>query len=236
MKSLNSIFEFLKISNFQVLEDGSINVYQSIKVEDISLEQLRILSFIKLNSVYGDFKILKQDLTNKTDFFPKSVYGDVIISQCTLDTIVNFPKEVFGSIDLSYNNLKSIEHLPKEVFGNLSLKNNLLENLSFLPKKINGYLNIENNKIYDLNCDCQVLQKVYAKNNFFSKINLDFKYDYTILEENKLDTISYLQLCLNLLINNEIDYQDLTMIQAHSKEEAVTLLNQKIEIINSINS
>jgi hypothetical protein len=235
-EALKKIFLFhTNMPNVHRNDDGSLDLYGNLNIVNNNklikeLEQANV----EIQNMYGSFVIHKCEIESLS-FMPKRIHGKVEIVQCILDALDGFSHEVNGPINLSHNNLKSLKGICEVVRGDLILNHNHLENLEFLPKQIFGTLNIQYNKITDLTSDSLITSFVQAKENPFRSINEKFKYDVNILLANELDGISFLKLYLNLLENQEVDFQDLPMVSADTHEEALFQLNEKIKIASLMN-
>ncbi len=108
--------EKYRITNYRINDDGSINVFQNVRMGYYSLIKIPL----KFNFIDGDF----------------SLSGNNLVS------LEGCPKVLTGSLSLLHNkNLKNLEHSPEEVGRKIFLRFSGIESLKGLKvpySKLNG--------------------------------------------------------------------------------------------------
>jgi hypothetical protein len=164
LKTLSNI-PGLKISEFTVNEDGSVDVDG-----DVLFRQWINKIPVKFGVVKGNFHIIGTDIINLENS-PKIVHGNFNCTHNNLTTLEGCPEYVGFDFDCSDNRLMNLVGSPKEVGGDfncsesglISLQGcseivggefichrNKLTTLAHLPKKIGGRVFCKNNKILSL--------------------------------------------------------------------------------------
>jgi len=198
---LNStIVNFLNNQNifkYNVLNDGSVNVYQDVRLK---LDSGKIP--IKFNKVNGDFNVSNNQLETLLgcpnyitgDFIasnnniqtlkygPSIVKGDYDVRRCLLENLDGSPKSIGMDFIASYNNITNLKNGPLDVGGSYLVNNCHLNSLEGSPEVI----------IEDFSCRCNFLKTLVGgpftvNGEYDLSINL---IDYeTFIKEKKLLTV-----------------------------------------------
>jgi hypothetical protein len=137
MDTLKNKLAKYKITNYEILKDGSIDVFQDVNLSGLNLTHIPL----RLNKVHGDFKI----------------------SNNKIKSLKNSPNIVLGSFFCEKNQLESLEHISPTIADSLYCYGNSIKSLEFCPdvKKIDCSLN----KLTNLKGVSQKLSCLYAQSN-----------------------------------------------------------------------
>jgi hypothetical protein len=140
-----SICEGYEIIDFEVTEDGFVNVLGNIDLRSKNLTKIPV----KFGMVGGDFDIVNNKLTSLAGS-PYKVIGDFNCSHNYLKSLVLGPKIVQRNYICSNNFLNSLYGSPKTIGGNFSCFINKLTNLKGSPEDINGDFHAYENDLSSL--------------------------------------------------------------------------------------
>lgn len=163
---IDAICERYNIQDYDILNDGSINVNEKVFLKHQNLTRLPL----KFNVVLGGFNCMHNQLTT-LEGAPKSVYGNFECNNNQLESLEFAPKSVGGDFNCSNNNLVTLEHAPSEVGGEFNCKNNYLTTLKGCPSYINGNFNCKSNELTTLEfCPETIADLFYCSNNKISTL------------------------------------------------------------------
>ena len=134
-----------KISNYDILEDLSVNANGDVKLGAKKLSYLPI----QFNHIEGNFELFNNDLI----------------------TLKGCPIRVSGNFAISTNNLKSLENSPIYVGGDFHMGFNQVNNLNSFHTEIGKTLYCDNNPLTTLNDLSITCKKVY----FYKEIDINFR-------------------------------------------------------------
>jgi hypothetical protein len=135
----------LRISNFSINDDGSINVTGDLRISDSFYDRdLEPLHFKKVdgNVTVGSFYRLSE-----IPVIVDEVTGDWNCYNTRLDNLKGSPREVGGSYYCRRNNVRTLEGAPVHVGGNFDVSNNMIDSLVGSPRFIGGRFDIGDNRL-----------------------------------------------------------------------------------------
>ncbi len=148
------------------LDIDDLSFFPKIVGEDIKITGCQMLRTLKGNSGYC---------------LPRTVYGNLTISFCYINSLLAFPARVFGDINLNNNYITSLEGLPKFIYNEVDLKGNGLVNIQTpYPIKSMGTFYVTN------------VEKFRFKDSKISFLNGSFRYFGYPLRLGGLDQLYYL--------------------------------------------
>ena len=140
-EDIDQICKQYNITDYTINSDGSIDVNDSVDLNDLGLKKLPL----KFNKVNGFFDCSHNNLTS-LEGSPIEVNGCFDCGNNKLTTLEGSPKKVGGFFDCSENNLTTLEGCPKEVNGDFYCSDNNLTSFEFAPI-IRGDLHCSDNNI-----------------------------------------------------------------------------------------
>lgn len=185
---------FYNIKNYQINDDGSVDVDGDVRIIGTNLDKLPI----KFGRVTGNFLCFNLGL--KT--LEGSPYYVGNSFDCSSNKLVNLkysPGEVVHHFDCSNNDLKSLEGLSPEIGGNLYCPFNNLKELDSVSN-IEGYIYCDKKTdISKFSGYCRKIYNHFVANYFYSLI-------YAGCEQQKRSALSFHN---NIAIyTNELFYYD----------------------------
>lgn len=164
--------KMVDIKNYNILEDGSINVYQDVDLHTNSFGG-NISMIFKFNEVFGNFNIERCGLTTLSGL-PKYVMGNLTLydNDKKIPDMSGGPENVKGEISIGNFGLMSLNKFPNKCGKDITIHNNPIKNLNGLPEICNGNLDIRY---------CDELESLegcskYVRGNFYLNYNAKFKY------------------------------------------------------------
>jgi len=153
------------IYNYQVDEDGKVNVFSSVVLSNLKLTHIPV----QFGVVYGNFDVSHNRLKS-LDGCPSEIWGDFLGDWNQLNTLVGGPKHVAGyysvshnkltsldgcaqlphSLDCSFNQLMDLVGGPLLVISDYVCSNNFLTTLEGVAHTVPGTLNFSNNMVVSL--------------------------------------------------------------------------------------
>ena len=174
-RHINKLCNLYKISEYSIVEDGSINVYQDVSLGHLLLKELPI----KFNYIEGNFFCRHNQLT----------------------TLKGGPVKVNGVFDCSFNYLTSLEYCPMEISGYMECGNNYIDNIEYFPSIVGGAIYMNDNCLYGSDFYNKLLKFMDNKNygstiGMYNKDTLKFMtsnpddFENWFVRKNRIDIIS----------------------------------------------
>jgi hypothetical protein len=139
---------FYDVENYEINDDGSVDVDDTIIITNASYRKLPI----RFNIVKGSFHIQQSHLAT-LEGFPKEIGGDLRIGQCKIASLEHGPIKVGKDYYVNDNRLTSLKGAPPKIKGTFDCSNNDLDDLKFCPSEVGNFFNASNNYIESLD-DC----------------------------------------------------------------------------------
>lgn len=194
-----SICHKLKIKNYTINEDGSIDVNGNVHIHNNGYTKLPLT----FRNVSGDFICSYNDLES-LEGCPKYVGGYFDCRNNEITTLKGGPKRVECEYSCSYNELETLEGCPEYVGGDFKCMNNNLESLEYSPKYVGGSYYFHCNKIVNVNGITDTIgDRIYCLDNpIYSIFELfndtkDFlrSMDYSYLRGTSIDKARFKEAC-----------------------------------------
>jgi len=141
-ESIDDICEWYDIRNYTINSDGTVDVYDSVDIEDLRITKLPL----KFGYVSGYFYCGRNRLKS-LEGSPKEVGGDFSCDYNQLVTLQGSPIKVGGYFDCRYNQLTSLEGAPRKVGEGFYCGSNQLTSLLGGPEEVGGYFNYLSNPL-----------------------------------------------------------------------------------------
>jgi len=140
--SIEEICKKYDITNYNINEDGSVDVAVSVDLNDCKLTELPL----KFGIVAGGFYCSNNELTDLKGS-PKEVDGDFYCQYNNLTDLKGSPESIGGGFYCQYNNLTDLKGSPESIGGEVNCSANELTSLEGSPKSIGGGFYCSNNPI-----------------------------------------------------------------------------------------
>ena len=112
-KDIDKICKQYYIKDYTINSDGSIDVNDSVDLDDLGLTKLPL----KFNKINGDFDCRLNNLTS-LEGSPEEINGSFLCKFNDLTSFKGSPKIIRGNFDCRSNNIKSFEYFPSFVKTN----------------------------------------------------------------------------------------------------------------------
>ena len=195
-KEIESICQKYKIKNYNINQDGTIDVNDNVSFYSLKLEKLPlnfrnvtgwfICTNNRLRSLDGSPKLVESyfycennELTtlngspNRIGLGDKEYGPDFLCYNNNLTTLNGSPQIINGNINISENNITSLKGLGY-VGGCIYYHNNpiekILDNISNLQEKLNSVIEVFNEYDVKLNTDKEYLEQLFADYGIIYKI------------------------------------------------------------------
>ena len=162
---IDAICKKYGIENYTINSDGTVDVYDSVDIEDLRITKLPL----KFGYVSGGFDCGNNGLTS-LEGAPKEVGGYFDCSRNDLTTLLGAPRKVGRDFDCYYNQLTSLVGAPIEVVGGFDCRNNQLTSLVGAPEEVGG----------DFDCNRNPLPREILDNYKYIEKIVKYQYDYNI--------------------------------------------------------
>jgi hypothetical protein len=207
------ILDLLKISNYKINDDGTIDVVGNVDLSEMNISKLPL----KFGRVVGSFNCSYNKLTT-LEGAPKFVSRDFVCKHNKLTILDGCPSEVGGSFWCNDNELKSLDGSPMSVgitpdygAGGFYCQNNQLSSLKGCPTKVGGDFDCSNNLLTSLvGCPNKVFSFNCSENKLVSLVGCPKKVNSFNCSRNEItslegspDIVKYFYCEYNLLTTLE---------------------------------
>ena len=202
INSIDEICEKLKIKNYTINQDGSIDVDGNVYLYNIQMYKLPLV----FNKINGDF------ICN----------GDFISDDKSLTTLEGCPNYVSGSFTCVHNHLTDLKGSPRHIGGNFYCNDNKLTTLVGGPDYVGGNYGCEDNNLNTLIGLCEfngnfegdaIIQSIYDLINDWSLIETFYNFGIITDLDERVPKFNKKRFEKFMKINDlEIDKQELEYI------------------------
>jgi hypothetical protein len=144
-EDIQDICKKLRIENYTINEDGSIDVDGYVGIDRNGLTKLP-LNFRKITRYFS----CSSNYLTSLEGCPESVGSDFICYYNNLTSLKGCPKSVGGDFECQSNNLTSFEGCPKFIGGDFKCRNNRIATFEHLPYSIGGNFYCVDNPIWEI--------------------------------------------------------------------------------------
>jgi len=146
----------LGIFDYEINEDGSIDVNDSVDISDVFLTSFSKGSTdedvigVVFNEIHGFFNCSGNYLDTLEGWCPRKVYGNFICNNNDILSLKGCPEYIFGDFNISYNKIENIDYFPNLIDGDFSIQSNKLTNITGMSN-ISGNITVSDNSLESLN-------------------------------------------------------------------------------------